>query len=95
MLVRYLIDNGADVNRGDDKHSPLAIARLTDDDKDLEQLLLKAGADPNTEAEEGNAATTPKKMNAAAAKLAYYVEAADVAGKEANLEKQKIISGKK
>jgi ankyrin repeat protein len=62
LMARLLIDNGADVNNSNGKLSPLSIARIGDDDKDIEELLIRAGANPNTQEDESK--HKDRKLNA-------------------------------
>jgi hypothetical protein len=79
-MVKLLLDNGADISKGNDVGTPLSIARITDDDKELEEMLLRAGADPNAVAKEGWQ-EKPLKINAASFALMYALEA-EAAAKE-------------
>ncbi len=91
QMVRFLLDNGANINKGSSTQSPLAVARTIDDDKDLEELLLLAGANPETTKEEETSKNKLKKMNAALMELVYQVEASEAAEKELEEMKKKII----
>lgn len=96
LMMRTLIDAGADVNaKASGNRSALAFARVVDDDKDVEEMLLKAGANPDTKEDEGRAASAPKVAMAAVAKLSYALEVEEAAKKDLDKAKQKVINGEK
>jgi ankyrin repeat protein len=93
LLVRILIDAGADVKSKSliRNRSPLDFARLVDDDNLLEEMLVKAGADPNIQETDKS---LPKKGLAKIAELDYLFQKMAVAEKEIQEEKRKIVEGK-
>lgn len=95
QMVRFLLDNGADVNLPAPVRSPLAVARVVDDDKELEELLIKSGANPDTAAQEGEARNREKKLTAGAMRLVYHLEVSTLLEEAVNKEKRKIIEGNK
>ncbi len=99
LLVRILIDAGADVkSKSLMGRTPLEFARLVDDDKLLEEMLIKAGADSNIPEPDKS---MPKIGMAIVAQMDYLLQVREEAKEQLQEakeqlqeEKRKIVEGK-